>query len=151
MKREDRRAILQACGAKRKSRRLQILASLMLNGNTTISVAEKNDIRPQSISKVICGRMHTPRILDMLRAAGAKEQDLFDPAKMLANKCQYTTKELSLLLNKPVRTILRWAECENWEGERRMAKGGGMVWLTHSIPEHRRMALAIAEQVRGNA
>lgn len=153
MKREERRAILQDCGAKRKARRLQIIASLMLNGHTVVSIADAHGITPQSISKVISGRMHTGRILDMLRVAGAREYDLFDPSKVIIAKiqCQYSTKELATLFDKPVQTILNWANNEKWQGQKRQGKGGGMVWHTLSLPEKRRTALSIAAQVKANA
>lgn len=83
MKRDERRAILQECGAKRKVRRLQIIASLMLNGNNVNSVGYALNITPQAVTKVINGRMHTARILNELRAQGAREKDLFDPERVM--------------------------------------------------------------------
>lgn len=85
MNRKERRAILADCGAKRKARRLHIRANLLINGYTEASLAAENNIRQQSVNKVVHGLMHTPRILNMLRAAGAKEEDLFDPAKVAGN------------------------------------------------------------------
>lgn len=85
MNRKDRRAILDECGAKRKARRLHIRASLLINGYTEASLAAENGISQQCMNKVVHGKLHTARILDMLRAAGAKEKDLFDPAKVMGN------------------------------------------------------------------
>ena len=58
---------------------------------------------------------------------------------------KYTTRYLSTLWGKPIRTILRWAAREGWAGKKRTGRGGGMEWFTHSMPEKRCMALAIAE------
>lgn len=57
---------------------------------------------------------------------------------------KYTTNELAALLNKPVRTILRWADNEKWHGEKRKGRGGGTVWFTHSMPQERQRALHLA-------
>lgn len=57
---------------------------------------------------------------------------------------RYSTNELATLLNKPVRTILRWADKEKWRGEKRKGRGGGMVWITTRLPEARREQLTFA-------
>jgi len=85
MKRDERRAILQKCGAKRKARRLHIRAAILINGYSEASLAAENGVTQQAMNKVVRGIMHTPRILNMLRAAGAKERDLYDPARVLGD------------------------------------------------------------------
>jgi len=82
MKRNERRAIRQDCGAKRKARRLHIRAALLINGYSEASLAVENGITQQAMNGVVRGIRHTPRILNMLRAAGAKERDLYDPARV---------------------------------------------------------------------
>lgn len=57
---------------------------------------------------------------------------------------KYTTNELATLWGKPASTILRWADTENWRGEKRKGKGGGMVWFTRLLPEKRRADLVLA-------
>lgn len=59
-------------------------------------------------------------------------------------RSQYTTKELATLFDKPVQTVLNWADTENWRGEKRKGRGGGMVWITARLPEARREQLTLA-------
>lgn len=59
-------------------------------------------------------------------------------------KSRYTTKELASIWGVPPSTIHRWAEAENWRGEKRKGKGGGMVWLSNRLPAPRREQLTLA-------
>lgn len=59
-------------------------------------------------------------------------------------RSHYTTKELATLFDKPVKTILNWANSEHWRGQKRQGKGGGMEWFPHSLPQARRDKLTIA-------
>lgn len=56
---------------------------------------------------------------------------------------KYTTNELAALWGKPASTILRWADNEDWRGEKRKGRGGGMVWFICSMPEARRVDLQL--------
>lgn len=61
---------------------------------------------------------------------------------------KYATKELALLFDKPIQTILNWAENEKWSGEKRKGRGGGMVWYVCTMPEARRVNLQLRHSCR---
>lgn len=65
----------------------------------------------------------------------------------MALKEAYTTTELMLLLEVSfASSIIRRAEREGWQSQKRAGRGGGSEWLVSSMPEETRMALRIAEE-----
>ncbi|WP_347282595.1 helix-turn-helix domain-containing protein [Helicobacter japonicus] len=69
------------CGAMRCEVSLRIYEILRQKGLTGKDVAEQIGVSRQSVSQVINGVSHSPKILETLRLLGVPEQYLFDPQK----------------------------------------------------------------------
>ena len=60
----------------------------------------------------------------------------------------YTTLQLATLFGVNKTTLLRWADQENWGGQKRKGKGGGMEWFSYALPPHRQKELQRALAAR---
>lgn len=85
MNRQEKRALHEQCGAKRKSRSRLIRAFLLMNGHTLTSIAEQEGITIQAVCNVVNGRKHTPKVLDAILAAGVPSEHLADPRQEMRN------------------------------------------------------------------
>ena len=67
------------CGAKRCEVSLRIYEVLRSKGLNGKELAERVGVTRQSVSQVINGTSHSPRVLGALRDVGVPEKYLFDP------------------------------------------------------------------------
>lgn len=71
-----------ACGEKRCFYSYRIHEALARAGVSATGLAREIGVCRQTVSKVILGKNHSPRILEALRQAGVPEKYLFDPARV---------------------------------------------------------------------
>lgn len=71
-----------ACGEKRCFYSYRIHEALARMGISATGLAREIGVCRQTVSKVILGQSHSPRILEALRQAGVPEKYLFDPARI---------------------------------------------------------------------
>ena len=72
---------LLAYGQKRARVRRFIQAYLDEAGKNQPDVAVLAGVTPQAVSSTICGHIHSPKVLGVLRELGVPEKYLFDPHK----------------------------------------------------------------------
>ena len=71
------------CGDNRYAARYLIRAVLDDQGLSMQDVARRIGVSGEAVTATIRGRIHSPRVLDELRALGVPEQYLFDPRILL--------------------------------------------------------------------
>lgn len=71
-------------GAQRAEVRHLIAYEMRRKGFTSSALADAIGISANSVSRVMAGAMHSPRILNAMREIGVPEEYLFDPRRVPA-------------------------------------------------------------------